>query len=112
MRKVELSSLDLGVIGNCSVAALVDRKARIVWSCFPRLDADPVFCALLDNDGAGREAADGTFSIELEGDGLTRCVEAFHSWLGRRKVDQRGPVEPRTSTFWASKGNAPDGVAC
>ena len=40
--------LDLGVIGNCEVAALVDARRRIVWGCLPRLDGDPVFCALLD----------------------------------------------------------------
>ena len=48
------ASLDLGVIGNCSIAALIDRHARIVWGCFPRFDRDPVFCALIDN-----QAGDG-----------------------------------------------------
>lgn len=40
-------NLDLGVIGNSVVAALIDRQARIVWHCVPRLDGDPVFCRLL-----------------------------------------------------------------
>ncbi|MGO9420862.1 glycoside hydrolase family 15 protein [Roseiarcus sp.] len=39
--------LDLALIGNSSVAALVDRDARIVWWCFPRFDGDPVFSRLL-----------------------------------------------------------------
>lgn len=43
-------SLDLGVVGNCIVGALVDRNARIVWWCLPRLDGDPVFCNLLSGD--------------------------------------------------------------
>jgi len=43
--------LDLAVIGNGRTAALVDPSARIVWWCFPRFDADPVFCRLL----AGKE---------------------------------------------------------
>jgi GH15 family glucan-1,4-alpha-glucosidase len=54
-------SLDMGVIGNCSFSALIDRHARIVWSCMPRFDADPVFNALLDpTDNAA------AWSIELE----------------------------------------------
>ena len=39
--------LDLAVIGNGRTAALVDPTARIVWWCFPRFDAEPVFCRLL-----------------------------------------------------------------
>jgi GH15 family glucan-1,4-alpha-glucosidase len=43
-------SLDVAVIGNCSIAALVDRGGTIVWSCWPRIDGDPVFCSLVDAD--------------------------------------------------------------
>jgi GH15 family glucan-1,4-alpha-glucosidase len=53
--------LNLGVIGNSVVAALVDRSARIVWHCAPRLDGDPVFCDLLQPKSEG----DGVFAIEL-----------------------------------------------
>ena len=56
-------TLDLAVIGNCQVSALVDEMARIVWMCLPRPDGDPVFCGLL---GGGRDAA-GEFSVELSG---------------------------------------------
>ncbi|MCC6949735.1 MAG: glycoside hydrolase family 15 protein [Bradyrhizobiaceae bacterium] len=38
--------LDLAVIGNCRISALVSPEARLVWFCFPRFDADPVFCRL------------------------------------------------------------------
>ncbi len=56
-----MSTLDLAVIGNCSFSALIDREARIVWSCVPRFDGDPVFCSLLDGaDGIGH------FDIVLE----------------------------------------------
>ncbi|MGE3623974.1 MAG: glycoside hydrolase family 15 protein, partial [Bdellovibrionales bacterium] len=55
-------SLELGVIGNCVIAALVDKQARIVWNCFPRFDSDPVFCSLLMGSNAGEF---GFFSIEL-----------------------------------------------
>jgi GH15 family glucan-1,4-alpha-glucosidase len=39
--------LDLAVIGNCTVASVITPVGRHVWFCFPRLDADPVFHALL-----------------------------------------------------------------
>ncbi|MBI3701604.1 MAG: glycoside hydrolase family 15 protein [Afipia sp.] len=42
--------LDLAVIGNCRTAALIDPTSRIVWWCFPRFDADPVFSRLLAGD--------------------------------------------------------------
>ncbi|MBB4200332.1 glucoamylase [Rhodoblastus sphagnicola] len=59
-----MSTLELGVIGNCAVAALIDRDARVVWYCLPRFDGDPVFHALL---GAPKEAPDdGVFAIEIE----------------------------------------------
>lgn len=45
-----MSTLDLALIGNCTIGALVDAKATIVWSCFPRFDGDPVFCSLLRRD--------------------------------------------------------------
>ena len=51
--------LELGVVGNCQVAALVDVHARIVWCCLPRPDGDPVFSALLAAHGAERASDDG-----------------------------------------------------
>ncbi|HEX3755652.1 MAG TPA: glycoside hydrolase family 15 protein [Rhizomicrobium sp.] len=42
--------LDLAVIGNGRIAALVNRHAQLVWWCFPRLDGDPVFCRLISGD--------------------------------------------------------------
>lgn len=44
-----MNTLDLALIGNCTVGALVDAKAKVVWGCFPRFDGDPVFCSLLRN---------------------------------------------------------------
>jgi GH15 family glucan-1,4-alpha-glucosidase len=55
------ASLELGVIGNGSVAALIDSHARIVWCCLPRFDDDASFCALLSPTTDG-----GDWSIELE----------------------------------------------
>ncbi len=57
------ANLDLAVIGNCQVAALIDTQGRIVWACLPKPDADPVFCALLSRDGG--DAASGVFAVDL-----------------------------------------------
>jgi GH15 family glucan-1,4-alpha-glucosidase len=54
-----MSNLDLALIGNCTLGALIDDRARIVWGCFPRFDGDPVFCSLLrDADDFGFSAVD------------------------------------------------------
>ena len=55
-------TLDLGVIGNGSFGALVDRQARVVWGCLPAFDGDPAFCALL----SPREHDGGDLAVELE----------------------------------------------
>ncbi|MGO4572164.1 glycoside hydrolase family 15 protein [Microvirga sp. 2TAF3] len=71
-----MSSLDLAVIGNCMIAALVDRRAQIVWSCFPRFDADPVFSALLDcAEGRPDTEQKGVFAIDLVG--LQSCEQSY-----------------------------------
>ena len=41
-----MADLNLALIGNGSLTALLDRHARIVWACLPRPDGDPVFCSL------------------------------------------------------------------
>jgi GH15 family glucan-1,4-alpha-glucosidase len=65
----DLTSLDLGVVGNCNIAALVDASARIAWMCYPRLDGDPVFCSLIGGErlSQGDMRRNGSFSVELEG---------------------------------------------
>ena len=55
-----MKSLDLALIGNCTIGALIDERASITWGCFPRFDGDPMFCALL------RDTDDyGYFGVEL-----------------------------------------------
>jgi GH15 family glucan-1,4-alpha-glucosidase len=58
-------TLDLGVIGNCVISALIDRDGSVVWCCLPRLDGDPVFHALVN--GAPAADAAGAWQIELVG---------------------------------------------
>jgi len=58
------ASLELAVIGNCQVSALVDEFGRMVWACMPRFDSNPVFCALLMPDQ--QEVERGIFEVVLE----------------------------------------------
>ena len=58
-----MSNLNLGLVGNCQISALIDDKATLVWSCLPQFDADPTFCRLLRDD-AERELP-GYFDIEV-----------------------------------------------
>ncbi len=64
-------SLSLGVIGNCAFSALIDPHGRVVWSCLPRFDGDPVFHALLGGDNAEQ----GSWAIEIEG--LARSSQRY-----------------------------------
>jgi GH15 family glucan-1,4-alpha-glucosidase len=56
-----MSTLDLGLVGNCSIGALIDPQGRIVWGCVPAFDGDPAFCALLSPQLDG-----GDFTVHLE----------------------------------------------
>ena len=58
-----MPTLDLAAIGNCVVAALVSRDARCNWFCFPRLDGQPVFNALL----GGEDPERGFMDVQLRG---------------------------------------------
>jgi GH15 family glucan-1,4-alpha-glucosidase len=55
------SDLELGVIGNCSIAVLENAQARVVWGCFPDFDGDPCFCDLLSPKSGG-----GFWAFELD----------------------------------------------
>jgi len=54
-----MTSLELGIIGNGTVAGLVDESGDCTWLCLPRLDGEPVFNALVGGSGA--------FRVELTG---------------------------------------------
>jgi GH15 family glucan-1,4-alpha-glucosidase len=58
-----MTDLALWPIGNCQVSALVDDAAGLVWACQPRVDGDPLFCALLEPKPPVR----GLWRIALEG---------------------------------------------
>lgn len=81
------SNLELGIIGNGTLGALVNEHANIVWCCLPRFDSPPVFDALL-NDQAGE---DGYYAIELAD--LERVEQAYHrntAILETRLYDRHG----------------------
>ena len=70
-----LASLNLALIGNCAISALIDGRARIVWCCLPRFDSTPAFHALLDAEQTAPDS--GSFSVELER--MTRVEQAYDS---------------------------------
>lgn len=57
------ANLELAPIGNCQVSGLVDQSGALVWGCVPRVDGDPVFCALVNGDERDR----GVWRFELDG---------------------------------------------
>ena len=73
-----MSNLELGIIGNGTVAGLVDEDANIVWLCLPRIDGEPVRTTrdlrlVLDRYEPGdeievtisRENSDGRVTLEV-----------------------------------------------
>jgi GH15 family glucan-1,4-alpha-glucosidase len=86
-----MSSLDLALIGNGRIGALLDGNATIVWACFPRFDGDPVFCALLDTTPP-RDAR-GLWAIELvDGAESTQAYLDNSAVVATRLTDRAGGV--------------------
>ena len=54
-----MDSLELGVVGNGSIAGLIDEHGAYAFLSLPRFDGEPVFDALLGGQG--------TFAVELVG---------------------------------------------
>lgn len=59
-----MNSLDVGMVGNGTVAGLIGSDGAYQWLCLPRLDGEPIFDGLLGGAGG--------FRIELEGHSGTR----------------------------------------
>ena len=84
--KSQTSSLELAVIGNSRIGALIDTRASVVWMCVPRFDGDPVFCALLDDD-----SDQGRFDIELQDCvSITQAYERNTAIVRTEMADSRG----------------------
>ena len=56
--------LDLALVGNGTVGALVNALGQVVWACFPRFDGDPMFCSLLRAPGLP-PGAPGSYAVDL-----------------------------------------------
>jgi len=77
-----MHTLNLGLVGNCSISALIDPLGEVVWSCFPRFDGDPIFCSLLSHDGdAVASRQQGFYRIEL-----VDCVRSEQHYLENTAV--------------------------
>ncbi len=59
------NNLELALIGNCRISALVNKMGEIVWCCMPRFDSDPVFASLLKS--GEKESLNGTYGLDLDG---------------------------------------------
>lgn len=85
----DIATLDLALIGNCAMSALIDAQGQIVWCCLPRFDSAPVFHALLNPPQEAR--ASGVFRIEIEH--LARVEQAYDpatAVLRTRLFDEAG----------------------
>ena len=60
-------SLDLGIVGNGTIAGLINARGDYEWFCLPRFDGEPVFNKLL---GGG-----GSFSVWMEG--LSKRTQSY-----------------------------------
>lgn len=87
-----MSTLDLGVIGNSSYGALINPQGRIVWSCLPRFDGDPVFCDLLNGGDNAVDGGDfGFWEIDLaDFDRSEQHYEPNTAILKTRLYDKQG----------------------
>lgn len=45
-------SLEMAVIGNSAFSCIVDKTSKVVWACFPKVDGDPIFNCLLNNNSS------------------------------------------------------------
>ena len=54
-----MSTLEQGIVGNGTIAGLIDENARYTWLCLPRFDCQPVFDELLGGKGG--------FAVNLRG---------------------------------------------
>jgi GH15 family glucan-1,4-alpha-glucosidase len=62
-----VTSLELGIIGNCAFNALIDQEGVVTWCCLPRPDGDPVFNRLINQVTAKEPPEAGFFAIALQG---------------------------------------------
>lgn len=86
-------TLNLGVIGNCSVAALVNEEASIEWFCLPHFDSDPVLSRLVNGPIADNRP--GYFDIHIDGLQLSeqQYTDKTAILVTRQKNDKGDEIE-------------------
>jgi len=69
------------LIGDCHGSALVARDGSVDWCCLGRLDADPVFCRVLDASRGGFLSIEPTrkFSVNRSYAGTTNILNTMFS---------------------------------
>ena len=92
-----MTSLDLALVGNGTIGALIDAMSDVVWGCFPRFDGDPMFCGLLRE--APPEDGAGVFRVTL--DNVVRDEQEYlvnTPVLVTRLYDKDGGARSRSPT--------------
>jgi GH15 family glucan-1,4-alpha-glucosidase len=82
------ANLDLGLVGNGTFGALIDRHGRVAWACYPSFDGDPAFCSLLSPKNGG-----GEWAIEVDDAVSTRQEYVPNTAVLRTVIeDSRGGI--------------------
>lgn len=87
--------LNLSPIGNCAVASLIDTDGRHVWFCFPRLDGDPVFNALVN----GADPDNGFMDVVVEGKCCSRQTYSPNTAVLETLIETEAGEELRIIDF-------------
>lgn len=69
-----MSTLDLGIVGNGTIAGLVSAAGDYQWLCLPRFDGEPVFNQLLGGSGSFNVWIDGLKSRSQSYDANTAIL--------------------------------------
>ena len=98
------TNLNLGIIGNCSFSALIDRRAAVRWCCLPRFDSEPIFYDLLGNSSDSFEIRHGRFDILL--DNLDSYEQHYIENTAVLVTRLKGSAR-RSAASWDSCGRSP-----
>src|SRR5689334_12538026 len=90
LKNMAIHKYDLGIIGNCSYLAYIDKTANIKWLCLPRFDSSFLFGSLLDEEKGGnffiRPANEGYTSSQYYIPNTNVLVTEFYAADGRFRV--------------------------
>lgn len=89
------SDLNLWPIGNSQVSALLDDRGGYVWACQPRVDGDPLFCALLSPNLSTADSIAGEWRVTLVGqvEGSAEYLRNTPILVTRLKDDRDAEIE-------------------